>query len=691
MGLFARAGQWFADRLARRAQPIGQDRRLMPLSSAPIFPGGPAARPIPVSQWRTRLIWNPGDDVVAMAAADGGSLLQVAQMVEGMLGDGVISGIVDSLAAGLIALPFSIEGQEGLVQQLAGNPEVDGDGDFWRMHPKEILGRAVMWGILAGGGFGEYVQCPKTGLPVLHNIELQHVNWRRNAQTRMQELYIIAEDGEHIIEPGNGRFFAFTPWGIQRFWLHGKWRPCGKAWLDKVQAQEQRTVAGARHSLGITWLKTPAGKSRDEDATAIVNHITSSPVPPVLALEDGYSIEHEDIAGEGYQQWTNTKEESDLDVAIALTGQTVTSGQGSSGGWSRGDIHENVANMLIQRYAGAMSKSVQEHGLEPYAECEGAPGINAQWDPTPPKNRKEIGEALGACGDGIAKADASLKSRGKRIKVDALFERAGFDLEDINPPEAPSTVIDGLPVVFEYPPGSMRSGTDERGVPWAVSMGSVGYGYIPGTQGRDGEPLDIYVGPARGAKTLFVMHQLTSNGTADELKLFAGFATLDDAQREWMRLVARPELVGAWKVVDLATVVDILRAAPPVNLQEDGVEVAQPNKANPPPAPIDSMQAKAAAAVVEQPVQPSDDKLTKAEAIRLAEEMTAAGFDRCEHNRVNECDWCDIERVRGVMYDAKGKPIGWKKAWKARGVSATAAVDQSVAKTNPASGEATNV
>ena len=45
--------------------------------------------------------------------------------------------------------------------------------------------------------------------------------------------------------------------------------------------------------------------------------------------------------------------------------------------------------------------------------------------------------------------------------------------------------------------------------------------------------------------------------------------------------------------------------------------------------------------------------------------MTLHKIDRCEHNRVNECEKCGVERVRGVLVGEDGKPAGWKIAWRA--------------------------
>ena len=52
----------------------------------------------------------------------------------------------------------------------------------------------------------------------------------------------------------------------------------------------------------------------------------------------------------------------------------------------------------------------------------------------------------------------------------------------------------GLDITIENPRGSERSGTDKAGKPWSVVMEHP-YGYIRGTQGRDKDHLDVFIGP----------------------------------------------------------------------------------------------------------------------------------------------------------------------------------------------------
>lgn len=55
-------------------------------------------------------------------------------------------------------------------------------------------------------------------------------------------------------------------------------------------------------------------------------------------------------------------------------------------------------------------------------------------------------------------------------------------------------IVGGLPVTIETPRDRMRSGVAPDGTPWKVQM-PAHYGYVKGTEGFDGDHVDVYVGP----------------------------------------------------------------------------------------------------------------------------------------------------------------------------------------------------
>lgn len=83
----------------------------------------------------------------------------------------------------------------------------------------------------------------------------------------------------------------------------------------------------------------------------------------------------------------------------------------------------------------------------------------------------------------------------------------------------------GLDIAVENRAGSIRRGKD-----WETRM-FYPYGYIRGTMGVDGDPVDVYVGKDRESDKVFIIHQKNpETGRYDEDKVMLGFETLITAR-----------------------------------------------------------------------------------------------------------------------------------------------------------------
>ncbi len=80
----------------------------------------------------------------------------------------------------------------------------------------------------------------------------------------------------------------------------------------------------------------------------------------------------------------------------------------------------------------------------------------------------------------------------------------------------------GLPIDIELDVGMKASGKDDDGTPWEVVYENP-YGEIRETEGRDGDPVDIYLGPTCDSELVYVVHQVAKDGKFDEDKVFLGF------------------------------------------------------------------------------------------------------------------------------------------------------------------------
>lgn len=125
------------------------------------------------------------------------------------------------------------------------------------------------------------------------------------------------------------------------------------------------------------------------------------------------------------------------------------------------------------------------------------------------------------------------------VKTDIEAARAEVDQ---NPTEAQKEAgnykkghvkIDGYDVTIENPKGSVRSGKDEDGNEWSVTMNN-DYGYIRGTEGVDGDHIDVFLSDNPETGDVFVIDQVNPDGTFDEHKVMYGFKSALAAKRAYM-------------------------------------------------------------------------------------------------------------------------------------------------------------
>lgn len=94
--------------------------------------------------------------------------------------------------------------------------------------------------------------------------------------------------------------------------------------------------------------------------------------------------------------------------------------------------------------------------------------------------------------------------------------------------------IDGYDITIENPKGSERSGVDTNGQPWSVTMNNT-YGYIRGTEGVDGDHIDVFLSDNPAGGKVYVIDQMNEDGSFDEHKVMYGFNSALAAKRAYMK------------------------------------------------------------------------------------------------------------------------------------------------------------
>lgn len=117
----------------------------------------------------------------------------------------------------------------------------------------------------------------------------------------------------------------------------------------------------------------------------------------------------------------------------------------------------------------------------------------------------------------------------------------------------------GIKILVENKRGSYRSGVDGDGHAWRVKMHHH-YGEIVGTEGADGDRLDVYVGPNAHSPLAVVVHQARpETGEFDEDKVMLGFDDARAALKAYRAQYDRPGFYGGHTAMPMQQFVDWMR------------------------------------------------------------------------------------------------------------------------------------
>ncbi len=93
--------------------------------------------------------------------------------------------------------------------------------------------------------------------------------------------------------------------------------------------------------------------------------------------------------------------------------------------------------------------------------------------------------------------------------------------------------VDGYNVSIENAKGSVRRGKSADGTEWQTTMHN-DYGYIRGTQGVDGDHIDVFLSDTPEEGDVFVIDQVNEDGSFDEHKVMYGFPTEQAARDAYL-------------------------------------------------------------------------------------------------------------------------------------------------------------
>lgn len=106
-----------------------------------------------------------------------------------------------------------------------------------------------------------------------------------------------------------------------------------------------------------------------------------------------------------------------------------------------------------------------------------------------------------------------------------------------------SVEFGGLTVKIDRPKGFVMHGKDPKGADWTRTY-KYDYGFIPGTEGGDGDGVDVFLGPIADDQEAYWARKIHEDGTFDEYKVFLGFGSAKAAEKAFKEHIPARMLAG---------------------------------------------------------------------------------------------------------------------------------------------------
>lgn len=118
----------------------------------------------------------------------------------------------------------------------------------------------------------------------------------------------------------------------------------------------------------------------------------------------------------------------------------------------------------------------------------------------------------------------------------------------------------GLDLAIEFVKGGQRPYRDDAGKLRFKTM-RADYGEVEGTEGMDGDAVDVYVGPDKESDRVYVITQMTKGDwrKVDEEKVILGTSSLAEAKRLYTAHYDDPRFLGAVKEMSMDSFIERLR------------------------------------------------------------------------------------------------------------------------------------
>ena len=391
---------------------------------------------------RRSLTWTPGRVRAALATADGGELRIVADLCEELLGDERISSNLHTRTGGLLGLDLGFEDSlQAIKRRRKSQPDsrlvtaLDDEGDWWRIAPEPEVLQIHIWGLLLGVCPVELVwpeEESATGrlVPRLKFWHPRDLKW----DPRERKWFLRTDShGTIQIDPGDGKWSLYMPYGVFRPWSHGLWRGLALWWLLKCYARDD----WGRHSENASLLKVTASEGANPEHRAeLASDLRSAGRDGKVALPPGYDIDLVEASANTRELYEAQIDTANTAFSIAIVGQNLTTDV-DGGSFAAAKVHAKVEAQRVRNDGECLSTFLHDDVLAWYAEFNWGDARLAPWpawDTEPADDVAAGAETLLK----VAQAVQAFQAAGITLDHEEVREKYGVPIGAVAlPPQSP--------------------------------------------------------------------------------------------------------------------------------------------------------------------------------------------------------------------------------------------------------------
>ena len=393
--------------------------------------------------------WTPQAVRSALQSMQLGKFERASYLFDAMVGDDRVSAVLSTRINGILGCPLEFE--PATDKRDAKRAATLLEEDFWDICPENQIDQLLTYGRGLGVALAELRWELDGGrlLPKLHVWHPSHIRY----EDTLDRWSVFTADGEEVIEPGDGKWGLYLPFGTNFASARTLLRSLAIPWLAKSYAVSD----WARHSeklAGIIKGKTPPVPDEEQE-DAFLRDLDNLGSSGIVRVPEGWDVELLSAAGESYAAFERLIQWADTAMSIAVLGQNLST-EVSGGSLAAAKAHEMVRQDYKEADSESLSTFLHDQVHSHWTRLNiGNIDITpwAKYDTQPESDAKADADTLSV----QATALATLKALNVGVDMRQLLEKFDIPFDasmpvPTPPPQPPTPPPDMPPPEVDDPP-----------------------------------------------------------------------------------------------------------------------------------------------------------------------------------------------------------------------------------------------